>query len=113
MSEPVEVKIGTPKIDLVLEYARGHAMGEADLLALQRLFWKIWAHPDLIAFPLVAASLREILELQYSRICVRAGTARRREAAAIAWRIVGLLGLTGAAEPLPRRLLVLLERQSR
>jgi hypothetical protein len=53
------------------------------------------------------------LELQYSRICVRAGTARRREAAAIAWRIVGLLGLTGAAEPLPRRLLVLLERQSR
>jgi integrase len=35
-------------------------MGEADLLALQRLFWKIWAHPDLIAFPLVAASLREI-----------------------------------------------------
>jgi hypothetical protein len=53
------------------------------------------------------------LELQYSRICVIAGTARGREAAAIAWRIVGLLGLTGAAEPLPRRLLVLLERQSR
>src|ERR1700731_1087671 len=60
MSEPVEVKTGTPKIDSVLEYARRHAMGEADLLALQRLFWKIWAHPDLIAFPLVAASLREI-----------------------------------------------------
>jgi hypothetical protein len=53
------------------------------------------------------------LELQYSRICMRVGTARRREAAAIAWRIVGLLGLTEAAEPLPRRLLVLLERQSR
>ena len=53
------------------------------------------------------------LELQYSRICMSVGTARRREAAAIAWRIVGLLGLTEAAEPLPRRLLILLERQSR
>ena len=53
------------------------------------------------------------LELQYSRICMRVGPARRREAAAIAWRIVALLGLTEAAEPLPRRLLVLLERQSR
>ena len=53
------------------------------------------------------------LELQYSRICMIVGTARRREAVAIAWRIVGLLGLTEAAEPLPRRLLVLLERQSR
>jgi hypothetical protein len=53
------------------------------------------------------------LERQYSRICMRVGTARRREAAAIAWQIVGLLGLTEAAEPLPRRLLVLLERQSR
>jgi hypothetical protein len=53
------------------------------------------------------------LELQYCRICMRVGTARRRQAAAIAWRIVGLLGLTEAAEPLPRRLLVLLERQSR
>ena len=53
------------------------------------------------------------LELQYSRICMRVGPARRREAAAIAWQIVGLLGLTEAAEPLPRRLLVLLERQSR
>jgi hypothetical protein len=53
------------------------------------------------------------LELQYSRICMRVGTARRRETAAITWRIVGLLGLTEAAEPLPRRLLVLLERQSR
>jgi hypothetical protein len=58
--EPVEVKNGTPKIDLALEYAREHAMGEADLLALQRLFWRIWADPDLIAFPLLAASLREI-----------------------------------------------------
>jgi hypothetical protein len=53
------------------------------------------------------------LELQYSRMCMRAGTARRREAADIAWRIVGLLGLIEAAEPLPRRLLILLERQSR
>jgi hypothetical protein len=53
------------------------------------------------------------LELQYRRICMRVGAAHRREAAAIAWRIVGLLGLTEAAEPLPRRLLVLLERQSR
>jgi hypothetical protein len=53
------------------------------------------------------------LELQYSRICMKVGTTRRREAAAIAWQIVGLLGLTEAAEPLPRRLLVLLERQSR
>ena len=53
------------------------------------------------------------LQLQYSRMCMRAGTARRREAADIAWRIVGLLGLIEAAEPLPRRLLILLERQSR
>jgi hypothetical protein len=53
------------------------------------------------------------LELQYSRICMSVGTARRREAADIAWRIVGLLGLTQAAEPLPHRLLILLERQSR
>jgi hypothetical protein len=53
------------------------------------------------------------LELQYSRICMSVGTARRREAADIAWRIVRLLGLTQAAEPLPHRLLILLERQSR
>jgi hypothetical protein len=46
-------------------------------------------------------------------MCMRAGTARRREAADIAWRIVGLLGLIEAAEPLPRRLLILVERQSR
>ena len=39
-----------------------------------------------------------LLELQYSRICMRVGTARRREAAAIAWRIVRLLGLIEAAE---------------
>jgi len=43
---------------------------------------------------------------------MRVGTERRREAAAIARRIVGLLGLTEAAEPLPRRLLVLVERQA-
>jgi hypothetical protein len=52
------------------------------------------------------------LELQYSRICMRVGTARRHEAAAIAWRIVRLLGLIEAAEPLPPRLLVLLERRT-
>jgi hypothetical protein len=53
------------------------------------------------------------LELQYSRICTRLGTARRLEAAAITCQIVGLLGLTEAAEPLPTLLLVLLERHSR
>ncbi len=53
------------------------------------------------------------LQLQYSCICTQLGMDRRREAAAIAWRIVGLLGLTEAAEPLPPRLLVLIERQSR
>src|SRR5712692_2203148 len=60
MVEPGRAKNGKPKIDSVFEYAQADAMGEADLLALQRLFWKIWAHPNLIAFPLVAASLREI-----------------------------------------------------
>jgi hypothetical protein len=50
------------------------------------------------------------LELQYCRISTRLETARRLEAAAIAWRIVGLLGLTQAAEPLPPLLLILLER---
>jgi hypothetical protein len=66
--------------------------------------------------PLPRESLIEYavaLNLQYSRICIRLGTNRRHEAAAIARRIVGLLGLTEAAEPLPRRLLVLLDRQSR
>ena len=52
------------------------------------------------------------LQLQYSCICTQLGMDRRRKAAAIAWRIVGLLGLTEAAEPLPPRLLVLLERLS-
>lgn len=60
MAEHIEGKPGTSKIEMALEYARRHAMDEADLLALQRLFWKIWAHSDLIAFPRVAASLREI-----------------------------------------------------
>jgi hypothetical protein len=50
------------------------------------------------------------LELQYCRISMRLGTARRLEAVAIAWRIVGLLGLTEAAEPLPPPLLILLKR---
>jgi hypothetical protein len=70
-------------------------------------------HPRL---PLPRESLIQYavaLQLQYSCICTQLGTARCREAAAIAWRIVGLLGLTEAAEPLPPRLLVLLERQSR
>jgi hypothetical protein len=50
------------------------------------------------------------LELQYCRISMRVGGARRLEAVAIAGRIVGLLGLTEAAEPLPSLLLILLER---
>jgi len=53
------------------------------------------------------------LEIHYSRICAQLGTARRRESTAIAWRIVGLLGLTEAAEPLPPRLLRLLNLQDR
>jgi hypothetical protein len=52
------------------------------------------------------------LQLQYGRICAGLGAERRREAAAIASRCVGLLGLTEAAEPLPPRLVVLLERHS-
>ena len=50
------------------------------------------------------------LEIQYSLVCTHLCPARRREAVAIAWRIVGLLGLTEAAKPLPPRLLVLLQR---
>jgi hypothetical protein len=50
------------------------------------------------------------LELQYCRLSTRLGTARRLEAIAIARRIVGLLGLIEAAEPLPGPLLILLER---
>lgn len=42
-----------------------------------------------------------VLEIQYSRICVHLGNERRREAATIAGRIIALLGLTQAAEPLP------------
>jgi hypothetical protein len=53
------------------------------------------------------------LEIQYSRICTHLGIARRREATAIAWRIIGLLGLTEAAEPLPPQLLGLLQRHDR
>jgi hypothetical protein len=51
---------GTSKIELALECARRLAMDEADLLALQQLFWRIWAHPDLIGIEKVATSLREI-----------------------------------------------------
>ena len=53
------------------------------------------------------------LETQYSRICTHLGTARRCESTTIARRIVGLLGLTQAAEPLPPRLLGLLARHDR
>ena len=53
------------------------------------------------------------LEIQYSRICRHLGTVRRREAAEIAWGIIGLLGLAQAAEPLPPRLLGLIERHDR
>jgi hypothetical protein len=54
-----------------------------------------------------------VLELQYGRICAQLGIARRRQMATISWRFIGLLGLTEAAEPLPPRLLVLLERHRR
>jgi hypothetical protein len=50
------------------------------------------------------------LELQYCRISMQLGTARRLEAIAIAGRLVRLLGLMEAAEPLPPPLLILLER---
>jgi hypothetical protein len=50
------------------------------------------------------------LEVQHSRISARLGLTRRRRAVATARRIIGLLGLTEAAEPLPRLLLVLRER---
>jgi hypothetical protein len=53
------------------------------------------------------------LEVQYSRICTQPGIASRRQTATTAWQLVGLLGLTEAAEPLPPRLLVLLERHRR
>ena len=51
---------GTSKIELALKFARRLAMDEADLLALQQLFWRIWAHPDLIGIEEVVTSLREI-----------------------------------------------------
>ena|ERR1035437_567718 len=53
------------------------------------------------------------LETQYSRICLDLGTARRREVATIAGGIIALLGLTQAAEPLPPKLLSLLDRHER
>jgi hypothetical protein len=53
------------------------------------------------------------LELQYSRICTTLGMKPRHDAAAISGLIIGLLGLTEAAEPLPPRLLVLLARHRR
>jgi hypothetical protein len=53
------------------------------------------------------------LQVQHSRICTHLGAARRHEAVDIAGRIVGLLGLTQAAEPLPPQLLGLLARHDR
>jgi hypothetical protein len=53
------------------------------------------------------------LEIQYSRICVHLGLRRRRDASAIAARIIDLLGLIEAAEPLPSRLLTMLDQQLR
>ena len=53
------------------------------------------------------------LEVQYSLICKQSGIARRRQTAIIAWHLIELLGLTEAAEPLPPRLLVLLDRHRR
>jgi hypothetical protein len=53
------------------------------------------------------------LEIQYSRICTHLGTRRRRDASAIALRVIDLLGLIEAAEPLPSRLLIMLDQQSR
>lgn len=53
------------------------------------------------------------LEIQYSHICTHLGTRRRRDASAIALRIIDLLGLIEAAEPLPSRLLIMLDQQSR
>ena len=50
------------------------------------------------------------LEVQHCQISARLGVTRRRQAVATARRIIGLLGLTEAAEPLPPLLLVLLER---
>jgi hypothetical protein len=89
------------------------------MTVLQQVFWmfvNIRALGRQPRLPLPRESLIEYavaLQLQYCRICTRLGIERCREAAAIAWRIVVLLGLTEAAEPLPRRLLVLLERHSR
>jgi hypothetical protein len=54
-----------------------------------------------------------VLEIQYSRICVDQGTTRRRETVTVAVGIIGLLGLTQAAEPLPPQLLSLLDRHER
>ena len=66
MADHISVQKGKQKIALVFECARAHTMCKADLRARQRLFWKIWGHPDLIAFPLVAASRREIRGLAQS-----------------------------------------------
>ena len=52
-------------------------------------------------------------EFTVSRICTQPGIARRRQTATTAWQLIGLLGPTEAAEPLPPRLLVLLERHRR
>jgi hypothetical protein len=66
MCSPIEAdgsaerKMAKRKLDSLLEYVRANGMGEADILALHTMFWRIWAHPDLIGFQLVADSLRQI-----------------------------------------------------
>jgi hypothetical protein len=50
------------------------------------------------------------LELQHSRISAHFEATHRRQTVEIARQVIGLLGLTEAAEPLPRLLLVLRER---
>ena len=82
----------------------------------------LWMHVNLRVLgkqprsPLSGESLIQyaaVLEIQYSRICVHLGLKRRRDASAIASQIINLLGLTEAAEPLPSRLLTMLDQQSR
>ena len=48
------------KLDSLLEHAQANGMRKADVDALHTMLWRIWAHPDLIGFPLVAKSLQQI-----------------------------------------------------
>lgn len=93
-----------------------HLIQEACMTVYQQVLW-MFVNIRLLGrqprSPLSRDSLTHYaaaLEIQYSRICEHLGTARRHEATAIAWKIIGLLGLIQAAEPLPPLLLVLLER---